>query len=71
MKKRVLASFLWFLTGWYAGAMLAELLHTTTALAPIMGAVAAGLIYADPRRAIWKERVSGPVSVREGAPEPA
>ena len=26
MTKRILAAFLWFYTGWYAGAMLAEFL---------------------------------------------
>ena len=31
MTKRVVAAFLWFYTGWYAGAMLAELVGISRA----------------------------------------
>jgi len=58
MAKRILAAFLWFYTGWYAGAMLAELLSLSPALGPILGAAAAGLIVGDPRRMIWTARAS-------------
>lgn len=53
MKKRALAAFLWFYTGWYAGAMLAALVGVSPVLGPIIGAAAAGLIVGDPRRIIW------------------
>jgi hypothetical protein len=56
MTKRILAAFLWFYTGWYAGAMLAEILSVSPALGPIIGAAAAGLIVGDPRGMIWKRR---------------
>ncbi len=56
MKKRVLAAFLWFIAGWYAGAMLAVLLGISPVLGPIIGAAAAGLIAGDPRRIIWTSR---------------
>ena len=59
MTKRILAAFLWFYTGWYAGAMLAEILGVSPVLGPIIGAAAAGLIVGDPRGMIWKRRPSG------------
>ena len=58
MTKRILAAFLWFYTGWYAGAMLAEILSVSPVLGPIIGAAAAGLIVGDPRGMIWKRRPS-------------
>jgi hypothetical protein len=63
MSKRILAAFLWFYTGWYAGAMLADVLSLNPALGPILGAAAAGLIVGDPRRLIWTAR-----TVRSASP---
>jgi hypothetical protein len=71
MTKRILAAFLWFYTGWYAGAMLAELLSVSPVLGPILGAAAAGLIVGDPRRMIWKPQATAPTKAPEGLPEPA
>ncbi len=77
MSKRILAAFLWFYTGWYAGAMLAELLSVSPALGPIIGAAAAGLIVGDPRGMIWKRQTVRPTSAPshssapDGLPEPA
>jgi hypothetical protein len=72
MTKRVLAAILWFYTGWYAGAMLAEFLGVSPFLGPIIGAAAAGLIVGDPRRVIWTDRPTT-VSARssESLPEAA
>ena len=56
MTKRVLAAFLWFYTGWYAGAMIAEMLGVSPFLGPIIGVAAAGLVVLDPRRIIWTVR---------------
>lgn len=53
MKKRVLAAILWTYTGWYAGALIAEVIGISPALGPIIGAAAAGLVVVDPRRIIW------------------
>ncbi|MBA2372806.1 MAG: hypothetical protein H0V74_01200 [Chloroflexi bacterium] len=53
MKKRAVAVFLWFYSGWYAGAMLADALTISPVLGPIIGAAAAALIAGDPRRIIW------------------
>ena len=73
MSKRILAAFLWFYTGWYAGAMLAEVLSLSPVLGPIIGAAAAGLIVGDPRRMIWTARTvrTASPSAPEGLPEPA
>ena len=53
MTKRVAAAFLWFYTGWYAGAFLAEIFGVSPVIGPIMGAAAAGLLVGDPLRIIW------------------
>jgi len=71
MKKRTLAAILWFYTGWYAGAMLAEFLGVGAALGPIIGAAAAGLVFADPRRIIWTAQAASAGSSNEALPEPA
>ena len=77
MTKRILAAFLWFYTGWYAGAMLAEFLSISPLLGPIIGAAAAGLIVGDPRGMIWKRQTVRPTSAPakssapDGLPEPA
>jgi hypothetical protein len=71
MTKRILAAFLWFYTGWYAGAMIAELFSIGPALGPIIGAAAAGLIVGDPRRVIWTTRAARPASAPQARPEPA
>ena len=71
MKKRTLAAILWFYTGWYAGAMLAEFLGVSAALGPIIGAAAAGLVFADPRRIIWTAQAATAGSSNEALPEPA
>ena len=54
MAKRIFAAFLWFYTGWYGGALLANFLGLHPMLGPIIGAAAAALIVGDPRGIIWK-----------------
>lgn len=75
MTKRILAAFLWFYTGWYAGAMLAEFLSVSPALGPIIGVAAAGLIVGDPRGLIWARRArstpSRTASSSDALPKPA
>jgi hypothetical protein len=53
MKKRILATFLWFYVGWYGGAMLAEFLGVSAILGPMIGTAAAALFVGDPRGIIW------------------
>ena len=72
MTKRVAAAFLWFYTGWYAGAFLAEMLGVSPVIGPILGAAAAGFMVGDPLRIIWtrpapKAVVASPTV--EAAPE--
>ena len=62
MKKRVLATFLWFFAGWYAGAVIAFALGVSPILGPILGVAAAGLIAGDPRGIIWSTRSSAPTA---------
>lgn len=73
MNRRLLAGALWFLAGWYAGAMLAEILSLTPYLGPIIGIAASGLILGDPRRIIWTTRAAEEASATSGqsAPEAA
>jgi hypothetical protein len=60
MKKRLLAAFLWFYAGWYAGAILADIVGVSPILGPLVGAAAAALIVGDPRRIIWSARSIAP-----------
>jgi hypothetical protein len=53
MTKRVAAAFLWFYTGWYAGAFLAEIFGVSPVIGPIVGVAAAGFFVGDPLRIIW------------------
>jgi hypothetical protein len=60
MKKRVLAVFLWFYAGWYAGAILAAFAGVSELIGPIIGAAAAALFVGDPRGIIWGRRARIP-----------
>jgi hypothetical protein len=73
MTKRVVAAFLWFYTGWYAGAMLAAFVGISPIVGPIVGAAAAGLFVGDPLRIIWTRPAPAAAkpSVVEAAPEAA
>ena len=53
MKKRVLASLLWFYAIWYSGAMVAHFMGISPVLGPVLGAAAAVIIAVDPRGLIW------------------
>jgi hypothetical protein len=69
MKKRILAAFLWFYSGWYAGALLADFIGISPLLGPFIGATAALLVVGDPRQIIWKARSVRPAAA-EATPEP-
>jgi hypothetical protein len=56
MKKRVFAALIWFYTGWYAGAMIADVVGISPVLGPILGMAVAALIAGDPRGIIWTPR---------------
>ena len=73
MTKRVVAAFLWFYTGWYAGAMIAAYLGISPVVGPIVGAAAAGLCVGDPLRIMWSRpaRSAEAQAVPEAAPKAA
>ena len=70
MKKRIAAAFLWFYTGWYGGAIIADFIGVSPLLGPILGAALAALIVGDPRRIIWSAQTASPAA-SEATPEPA
>ena len=53
MKKRALATGLWFFAGWYAGNAIAYALGVSELLGPIVGTAAAVLVATDPRHLFW------------------
>ncbi len=55
MKKRALATVLWFYTGWYAGALLAQVVGLSPVLGLIIGTAAAAIVGVDPRGFIWTQ----------------
>jgi hypothetical protein len=73
MTKRVVAAFLWFYTGWYAGAMIAAFVGISPVVGPIIGVAAAGLVVADPRRMFWArpDRAEAAPATVEAAPKAA
>lgn len=58
--KRIVATVLWFLTGWMLGSMAAFALDLPTALAPIAGTLVAIFVFADPARLMWAARTPAP-----------
>ena len=53
MTSGVLAAVLWFYTGWYAGAFLAEMFGVSPVIGPIIGVAAAGLLVGSCSGASW------------------
>jgi len=51
--KRLVAATLWFVNGWFFGAVAAWAFGVSPILAPILALATAGIIFADPRRIIW------------------
>jgi hypothetical protein len=68
MKKRVLAAFLWFYVGWYAGALFADFLGLSQFIGPLLGAALAAIIVGDPRHLIWTTRDK---VVTQATPDPS
>jgi putative effector of murein hydrolase LrgA (UPF0299 family) len=56
MKRRILATFMWFYAWWYAGAIVADVFHVSPMLGPILGVAAVALFIGDPRKIIWSTR---------------
>lgn len=51
--KRFVAASLWFFVGWYLGTAAAWLLAFSPSFGPILAVALAGIVFADPRAAIW------------------
>ena len=56
MKARVIAVPLWFLAGWFVGAMMAWMIGLTALAAPAVAVAAAAFVYFDPGNVFWHER---------------
>jgi hypothetical protein len=55
--KRLVAATLWFVNGWFFGAVAAWAFGVSPVLAPILALATAGIILADPRQIIWSHSV--------------
>jgi hypothetical protein len=58
MNKRIIATVLWFLAGWYATAMLAESVGLGQAIAPFVGAAVGTFVAMDPLGLFWARPAS-------------
>jgi hypothetical protein len=58
MTKRLTAALLWFVTGWYAWALIAATFGLTPFFGPVIGATLAAFIAGDPMHRIWTPRAS-------------
>ena len=69
MNKRILATFLWFLAGWTAGAMATFFLGLPDGLNIALAAVIALFVWFDPAHLLWPQgrRVLKGVPQPEGA----
>ena len=53
MKKRTLATALWFFAGWYAGSILLWVLGIEAPLGIVLGVVAGAFVWVDPIHLLW------------------
>jgi hypothetical protein len=56
MKKRALATVLWFYTGWVFGALISWVLGLALPLGPVVATAAGAVVAIDPRHVIWEQR---------------
>jgi len=71
MKKRALAAILWFLAGWYGGALIAMFTGASPYIGPVLGTVAAALVAGDPFGWIWVRPRKAASPEPEAATSPA
>jgi hypothetical protein len=53
MKKRILATALWFFAGWYAGAIVAWMIGVDAPIGLVVGFAAGAFVGWDPRHLFW------------------
>ncbi len=58
MTKRMAAALLWFMTGWYAWALIAATFGLTPLFGPVLGTILAAFVAGDPMHRIWTPRAS-------------
>ena len=58
MKKRLLASALWFYAMWYGWSILADMTGMPGAVGPIIGMAVALFVWMDPMHRIWTKRTA-------------
>ena len=56
MTKRVIATFLWFYTGWYLGAEIAYFTGLNAIVGPAVGIGAALFLIYGPTQGLWRSR---------------
>lgn len=52
MKRTLFVTLLWSYTGWYAGAMAAELFGTSPTLGPLLAVLALAIVFVGKRRVV-------------------
>jgi hypothetical protein len=55
MNKRILATFLWFMVGWTAGAMATFFLGLPEGLNIALAGLLAGVVWFDPGHLLWPQ----------------
>lgn len=53
MKKRILATGLWFFAGWYAGAIVAWVIGIDAPMGLLVGIAAGAFVWSDPVHLLW------------------
>lgn len=53
MKKRILATGLWFFAGWYAGAILGWFLGIDAPIGLLVAVAAGAFVWVDPTHVLW------------------
>ena len=72
MKKRLLATVLWFYATWYGWSILADMVGMPAMLGPVIGLAVAAVIGLDPMHRIWtKQPTPAPATVSALEPETA
>jgi membrane associated rhomboid family serine protease len=53
--RRIVAGILWFLAGWYVGALISFVAGVDGTLGPVLGGLWAAVVLVDPLRRLWRQ----------------